>query len=78
VLIRSLMKQERTVCTVPPDPPNMSIAQAADYAGVVPRTVRNMIKDGRLPAYRCGDRLIRLRRNEVEAAFTRYGSGVES
>jgi excisionase family DNA binding protein len=56
----------------------MSIAQAADYAGVVPRTVRNMIKDGRLPAYRCGDRLIRLRRNEVEAAFTRYGSGVES
>jgi excisionase family DNA binding protein len=46
----------------------MSISDVAEYLGVNDRTVRNMVADGRLRAYTCGDRLIRLRRSEVDAA----------
>jgi excisionase family DNA binding protein len=34
----------------------MSISDVAEYLGVNDRTVRNMVADGRLRAYTCGDR----------------------
>lgn len=43
--------------------------QAAEVLGVTDRTIRKMIADGRLPAYRLGPRVIRLRLDEVEAAL---------
>lgn len=43
--------------------------EAADILGVTDRTVRNMIADSRLRAYRLGPRVIRLRLDEVENAL---------
>ena len=53
--------------------PYMSVNAVAEYIDVDPRTVRQMIADGRLKAYRLGRRVIRLRRAEVEAAFEPFG-----
>jgi excisionase family DNA binding protein len=50
--------------------PDMTIGDVADHYGVTKKTVRNMIADGRLRAYRLGPRIIRFRLNEVEAALT--------
>lgn len=54
-------------------PPDMSIADTAAYLGVTVRTVQQMIADGRLPAYRLGARVVRLRRTEIDAALQPYG-----
>ena len=48
--------------------------EAADLLGVTDRTIRNMIADGRLKAYRLGPRVIRLRLDEVEAALQPMGA----
>jgi excisionase family DNA binding protein len=53
--------------------PNMSIADVSEYLGVTTRTVQQMIADGRLPAYRLGPRVVRLRRDDVDAALRPYG-----
>jgi excisionase family DNA binding protein len=50
--------------------PNMSVKDVATYLGVTPRTVYTMIADRRLKAYKIGYRIIRFRRDEVEAAMT--------
>lgn len=52
-----------------------SIADAAEYIGVTPRTIRQMIADGRLTGYRNGPRLIRIDLNEVDAAMEPFGGG---
>lgn len=57
-------------------PPDMSIPDVAQYLGINPGTVRVMIADGRLKAYRLGDRIIRLRRSEIDAALRRMGECV--
>lgn len=54
-------------------PPNLSIADVADYLGVTTRTVQSMIADGRLTAYRLGPRVVRLRLADVDAALQPYG-----
>jgi excisionase family DNA binding protein len=54
----------------PGSAPDMSIKDVAEYVGVTKRTVYTMIADGRLKAYRLGDRIIRFRRDEVDAALT--------
>ena len=54
-------------------PPNMSVAQVAEYLGVTTRTVQSMIADGRLPAFRLGPRIVRLRRADIDAALQPYG-----
>jgi excisionase family DNA binding protein len=51
----------------------VSIATAADYLGVTQRTVRNMLLDGRLPAYTLGPRILRIRLSDIEAALAPYG-----
>ena len=50
--------------------PDMSVKDVATYLGVTPRTVYTMIADGRLRAYKIGYRIIRFRRDEVDAAMT--------
>jgi len=50
----------------------ISQAETGALLGVTDRTVRNMIADGRLKAYRIG-RTIRLRLDEVEAALEPFG-----
>lgn len=46
-----------------------SLAEAAQVLGVTDRTIRNYIARGSLPAYRVGDRLVRVMRADVEALF---------
>ena len=50
--------------------PDMSVSDIAKYLGVTTRTVYVMIADGRLKAYKIGYRIIRFRRDEVDAAMT--------
>ncbi|ULE32880.1 excisionase family DNA-binding protein [Mycobacterium sp. IDR2000157661] len=51
----------------------VTILQAAEYLGVTDRTVRAMIADGRLRGYRSGNRLIRLRIDEIDASMQPIG-----
>jgi len=44
----------------------LSIPQAAEIMGVCDKTVRRHIAAGRLRAYRCGKRLIRVRIEDIE------------
>jgi len=45
-------------------------AGAATYLGVTGRTIRNMITDGRLPAYKLGNsRAVRIRIADLEAVL---------
>ncbi|MGI8716934.1 MAG: excisionase family DNA-binding protein [Lapillicoccus sp.] len=44
----------------------VSLPDAADYAGVVPRTIRRRIADGSLTGYRMGPRLIRVDLAELD------------
>jgi excisionase family DNA binding protein len=44
----------------------INIAQTADVMGVCDKTVRRHIAAGRLRAYRCGKRLIRVRIEDIE------------
>ncbi len=55
--------------TAPPRPTRRlrDIRDAADYLGVNPRTIRRYLTEGRLTAYRVGDRLLRVDMAEVEA-----------
>lgn len=43
------------------------LSEAAEYAGVHPRTLRRRIADGTLTGYRMGTRIIRVDLNEVDA-----------
>jgi excisionase family DNA binding protein len=46
-------------------------AQAAKSLGTTPRTVRRLIADGTLPAYRVGPRMVRIREDDVFALLRR-------
>ena len=50
-------------------PPDMTVQDVAAYLGVTTKTVRTMIADKRIRAYRLGDRIIRFRRSEIDAAL---------
>jgi excisionase family DNA binding protein len=50
----------------------VSITEAAEYLGVNVRTVRNMLYDKRLKAYRLGGRVVRIRLSDIDAALTPY------
>jgi excisionase family DNA binding protein len=56
--------------------PYLTIPETAEYLGLTPRGVRLAIAEGRLTAYRLGPRTIRLRRDEIDAAFTKIGGAV--
>lgn len=60
------MARRRT--TVPPPEPRwVYLPEAAQYANVPYRTMRDWIKDGLLPAYRIGPRLIQVDLHDVDA-----------
>jgi excisionase family DNA binding protein len=52
----------------------IGIAETATYLGVSQRSVRNMLYDRRLKGYKLGDRTVRLRLSEIDAALTPYGA----
>lgn len=52
-----------------PAPEWASIQQAAALHGVSVDTLRRRIREGRLPAYRFGDRLIKVRIADLENLF---------
>jgi excisionase family DNA binding protein len=47
--------------------------EAADYARVTTRTIRQMAADGRITLYRNGSRLVRVDLNELDASMQPYG-----
>ncbi|AGM61459.1 DNA binding domain protein [Mycobacterium phage Job42] len=51
----------------------VKLAEAAAYLDVTPRTIRQMIADGRLTGYRAGARLVRVDLNEIDAAMQPFG-----
>jgi excisionase family DNA binding protein len=50
-----------------------SMHQAAEYAGVGLRTIREWISQGKITGYRINARVIRVDLNEVDAAFRPFG-----
>ena len=52
-----------------PAPEWVSLQQAAGLHGVSVDTLRRRIREGRLPAYRFGDRLIKVRIEDLENLF---------
>ena len=55
-------------------PVYLSIEEAADVMSLSTKTIRRRISDGSIPAYRCGRRNIRIRLDELEAAFRKLPS----
>jgi len=49
----------------------VSLADAADYAGVCTKTIRRWVQRGVIPAYRIGPRLVRINLDDLDAALTR-------
>lgn len=47
-------------------PVRVGIPEAARILGVDTRTIRRFIADRKLPAYRVGDKIIRINRDDVE------------
>jgi excisionase family DNA binding protein len=54
----------------------VKVGEAAQYLHVTERTIRQMVADGRLTAYRSGRRLVRLDLNEIDAAMQPFGGAV--
>jgi len=54
----------------------VSIAEAATYLDVNERTIRNMLTDGRLKAYKLGRRIVRIRLSDIDAALEPYAGAV--
>lgn len=54
----------------------VSVGDAAEYLGVSDRTIRQMISDGRLTAYRNGRKLVRLDLNQIDAQMEAFGGDV--
>jgi excisionase family DNA binding protein len=50
--------------------PTLSIAQAADLAGVSKTTIRRRIESGELKAYRFGPRLLKIDTADIETLFS--------
>jgi excisionase family DNA binding protein len=51
----------------------VGIPEAATYLDVTPKTIRRYIAEGRLPAYRLGDRVVRIKVADLDAALTPMG-----
>ena len=50
-------------------PVYLSVEEAAQVMSVSSKTIRRRISDGTIPANQCGRRIIRIRLDELEAAF---------
>jgi excisionase family DNA binding protein len=47
----------------------LDLEQAAELLRVNPRTIRRYIESGRLPGYRAGPRVLRVKRSDLAALF---------
>lgn len=47
----------------------LTAAEVADMLGITPKTLRRLVAEGVLPAYRLGPRMLRFKAEEVEAAI---------
>ncbi|WP_426705821.1 helix-turn-helix transcriptional regulator [Corynebacterium auriscanis] len=56
--------------TMKPTNRYVSIADVAEYAGVSDKTIRRWIASRKLPQYRVGSRVIRVRLSDVDNVFT--------
>ena len=54
-----------------PDPLDWTIPRTAKYLGCNESTIRKMIADRRLRAYRLDPRVVRLRKSDIDAALER-------
>lgn len=53
------------------------IVEAAALLGVHPNSIRNVIKSGKLPAYRLGDKgHWRIKKTELEAFISEHGANL--
>ena len=52
----------------------VGIPEAATYLDVTPKTIRRYIAEGKLPAYRLGDRIVRIKIADLDAALTPMGA----
>jgi excisionase family DNA binding protein len=50
----------------------LTIGEAADYLNVAPLTIKKMLRDGRLPGYKLGPRVVRIRLSDIESALQPY------
>lgn len=53
----------------------LQVQQAAEVGNCSPNTIRNLISRGELIAYRFGPRMIRIRRQDLEALLQPYQGG---
>jgi len=51
----------------------IGIPEAATYLGVAEKTIRGLIRDNRLPAYRLGYRVIKIRIEDLETVLSPVG-----
>jgi excisionase family DNA binding protein len=56
----------------------IGIPEAATYFGVAEKTIRRAIRDEKLPAYRFGNRIIKLKIEDVEALLVPIMGGAAS
>ena len=48
------------------------VYEVAEICGISRNTVRSLIAQGTLPAYKLGPRLVRVKQSDLEAALTRF------
>jgi len=63
----------------PPKPTQrayVGLAEAATYLDVAPKTLRKLIADGYLAAYRLGDKTIKVKLADLDAVLTPLPNGV--
>lgn len=69
----------KTVTTEPPRRTQfgdlLTIRQVAEYLGCSETTVRNRTREGSLKAVRMGPRMIRIRRDDLDAILQPYDAG---
>lgn len=46
--------------------PDLSLTEAAEHFNLAPRTIRRYIAQGKLPAYRVGPKVLRIRLEDLE------------
>lgn len=52
-----------------PAPGWVNPSEAAQHLGVAPRTLRRMVAEGRVPAYRLGPRMVRFKVADLDGAL---------
>lgn len=54
----------------------IGIPGAADYLGVDPKTIRRLISSGKLPGYRLGNRIIKIKVTDLDGVLAPIGGAI--